>query len=75
LVGALLSIEPWVYPCANTDALSRRPITYSLMEISTDWKSHLLVEYSKDKFAYEILDEQVQDDMYRFIDDVIFYKD
>jgi hypothetical protein len=38
------------------DALSRRPTTCSLMDISTDWKSHLLVEYSKDKFACELLD-------------------
>jgi hypothetical protein len=57
------------------DALSRRPTTCSLMEISTDWKSHLLVEYSKNKFACELLDGQVQDDRYRVIDEVIFYKD
>jgi hypothetical protein len=57
------------------DALSMRPTTCSLMEISTDWKSHLLVEYSKNKFACEILDGQVQDDRYRVINDVIFYKD
>jgi hypothetical protein len=56
------------------DALSRIPTTYSLMEISTDWKSHLLVEYSKNKFACEILDGQVQDDRYRVIDGIIFYK-
>jgi hypothetical protein len=57
------------------DALSRRPTTCSLMEISADWKSHLLVEYSKNKFACEVLDRQVQDDKYRVIDNVIFYKD
>jgi hypothetical protein len=57
------------------DALSRRPATCSLMEISTDSKSHLLVEYSKNKFTCEVLDGQVRDDMYRVIDDVIFYKD
>jgi hypothetical protein len=28
-------------------ALLRRPMACSLMEISTDWNSHLLVEYSK----------------------------
>jgi hypothetical protein len=44
------------------------------MEISTDWKSHLLVEYSKNKFACELLDRHVQDDRYRVIDEVIFYK-
>jgi hypothetical protein len=57
------------------DALSRRPAACSLMEVSADWKSHLLVEYSKNKFACEVLDGQVQDDRYRVIDDVIFYKD
>jgi hypothetical protein len=38
------------------DALSRRPTTCYLMEISTDRKSHLLVEYSKNKFACEVMD-------------------
>jgi hypothetical protein len=38
------------------DALSRRPTTCSLMEISADWKSHLLVEYSKNKFTCEVMD-------------------
>lgn len=41
------------------DALSRRSTTLSLMSISIDWKSHLLVEYSKNKFTCELLDEQV----------------
>jgi hypothetical protein len=57
------------------DALSRRPATCSLMEISADWKSHLLVEYSKNKFSCEVMDGKIQDDRYRVIDDVIFYKD
>jgi hypothetical protein len=57
------------------DALSRRPATCSLMEISIDWKSHLLVEYSKNRFACGVMDGQIQDDKYRVIDDVIFYKD
>jgi hypothetical protein len=38
------------------DALSRRPVACSLMEISVDWKSHLLVEYSKNKCACEVMD-------------------
>jgi hypothetical protein len=29
------------------NALSRRPSTYSMSKIYVDWKSHLLVEYSK----------------------------
>ena len=43
------------------DALLRRPMSCSLMEISIDWKSHLLVEYSKNKFPREVLDGQVHD--------------
>jgi hypothetical protein len=57
------------------DALSRRPVSCSLMEISADWKSHLLVEYSKNKFSCEVMDGQIQDERYRVIDDVILYKD
>jgi hypothetical protein len=38
------------------DALSRRPVACSLMEILADWKSHLLVKYSKNKFACEVMD-------------------
>lgn len=38
------------------DALSWRPTTLSLLEISSDWKNYLLVEYSKDRFTCEILD-------------------
>jgi hypothetical protein len=38
------------------DALSRSYTTCSLMAASTDWKSHLLVEYSKNKFTCEVLD-------------------
>jgi hypothetical protein len=41
------------------DALSRRPVTCSLMEISADWKSHLLVEYSKNKFTCEVMDGKI----------------
>ena len=44
------------------DALSRRPASLSLMSISTNWMSLLLVEYSKNKFPCELLDGQIQDD-------------
>jgi hypothetical protein len=46
-----------------------------MMDICTDWKAHLLVEYSKNKFACEVMDGQVVDDRDRVVDDVIFYKD
>ena len=48
------------------DSSSRRP---------TNWKSDLLVEYSKNKFACEILDGRVEENRYKVMDDVIFYKD
>ena len=41
------------------DALSRRPATLSLMSLDTDWRARLLVEYSKDRFACEVLREEV----------------
>jgi hypothetical protein len=56
------------------DSLSRIP-TLSLMAISMEWKALLLVEYSKNKFACQILDGQVSDDRYRVINDIIYYKD
>jgi hypothetical protein len=46
-----------------------------MMDIFTEWKAHLLVEYSKNKFSCEVLDGHVVDDRYRVLDDVIFYKD
>jgi hypothetical protein len=60
---------------AVVDALSRRPELCSLSEISADWKSELLVEYSKRKFACEVMDNNVQDDRYKVVDDIIYYKD
>jgi hypothetical protein len=56
------------------DALSRIP-TLSLMEISVEWKTLLLVEYSKNGFACEILDGQVFYYTYMVIEDIIHYKD
>jgi hypothetical protein len=60
---------------AVVDALSRRPEMCSLTEISADWKSHLVVEYSKNKFACEVMDHNTQDDRYKVVDDIIYYKD
>jgi hypothetical protein len=57
------------------DSLSRRPTSCSMMDICTDWKAHLLVEYSKNRFTCEVMDGQVVDDRYWVLDDVIFYKD
>ena len=45
-----------------------------MMDVCTDWNAHLLVEYSKSKFACEVMDGQVIDDRYRVLDDIIFYK-
>ena len=56
------------------DALSRRPASLSLMSISIDSRSLLLVEYSKNKFACELMDGQIQDVRFRIIDDIIYYK-
>ena len=57
------------------DALSRRPATLSLMSLDTDWRARILVEYSKDRFACEVLDGQVPDDRYRVVNEIIYYRD
>ena len=45
------------------------------MDIAHDWKAQILVEYSKDKHACEILDDAHVDDRFWVMDDVIYYKD
>ena len=39
-----------------------------------DWRSLLSVEYSKIKISCELPDGQIEDDRYRVIDDIIYYK-
>jgi hypothetical protein len=56
------------------DALSRISSFYSMTNISVNWKAHLLVDYSKNKFACELMDGHVQYDSYKIIDDIIDYK-
>jgi hypothetical protein len=57
------------------DVLSRKLTSCSLAKVSADWKSHLQVEYSKNKFACELMDGHILDDKYKVVDDIIFYKD
>jgi len=47
----------------------------SLMDVTQDWKGQLLVEYSKDRQACNILDGMHSDDRFWVMDDVIYYKD
>jgi hypothetical protein len=56
------------------DALSRRPSIYAMTNVSVDWKDHLVMEYAKHQFACQLMDEQVQDDNFRIIDNLIYYK-
>jgi hypothetical protein len=56
------------------DSLCRRPSIYAMINISLDWKAHLLVEYSKKKYACKVMDGQVQDDNFIIMDDIIYYK-
>ena len=57
------------------DALSHRPATSYLMSLDTDWRARILVEYSKDRFACEVLDGQVVDDRYKVVDEIIYCRD
>jgi hypothetical protein len=54
--------------------LSRRPSIFSMTCVSIDWKDHLVMEYVKDQFACQLLDGQVQDDNFKIINDLIYYK-
>lgn len=54
------------------DALSRRPSGLSLMSIFHDWKAQLLVEYSNDRRACEILEGTHADERYWVMDEVIY---
>jgi hypothetical protein len=57
------------------DALSKRPANFSMTNISVDWKSILLVEYSKNTFACDLMEGIIQNDMYKVVDDIIYYKE
>ena len=56
------------------DALSKRPAGLSLLSICHDWKAQLLVEYSKDRRACDILEGSYANESYRVMDEVIYYK-
>ena len=45
------------------------------MSLYIDWRARFLVEYSKDRFACEVLDGQVVDDRYRVVDEIIYYRE
>ena len=44
---------------AVADALYRRPSIFAMFSMSVDWKDHLIVEYAKDQFAYQLLDGKI----------------
>ena len=58
---------------AVVDALTRRPFI-SLMDVAENWKTILEVEYSKDKFSYELFDGTNHDDKYKVLEGIIYYK-
>ena len=56
------------------EAFSKKPAICLLTQISADWKAHLLVEYSKNTFACELMDGIAKDDWYKVVDDIIYNK-
>ena len=40
-----------------------------------NWKAHLLVKYSMNAFACKLMDSDIQDDCYKVVDNIIYYKD
>jgi hypothetical protein len=41
------------------DALSRRPSIYAMTDVLVDWKDLLVIEYSKNKFPFQVVDGQI----------------
>jgi hypothetical protein len=56
------------------DALSKRPAIFSVPNILINWKSILLAEYSKNTFSCEIMEGIAQDDRYKVVYGIIYYK-
>ena len=55
------------------DALSRRPFI-SLMDEAENWKATLEVEYAKYKFSCEVFDGTNNDDRFKVLEGIIYYK-
>lgn len=53
----------------------KRNVEPDICMCKRDWKAHLLVEYSKNKFVCELLDGLIHDDRYKVEDEIIFYED
>ena len=54
-------------------SLSRIP-SISLMDVAKNWKAALEVEYAKDKFSCEILNGTKNEDRYKVLEGIIYYK-
>ena len=57
-----------------SDALSRKPTLCFLTSIFADWKVSIILEYAKDSFAAKILDNLVDDNRYKVVEELIYYK-
>jgi hypothetical protein len=55
-------------------AFSRRPSIYAMTDVSIDWKDHLVMEYARNQFTCQIMDGQIQDDNFRIVDGLVYYK-
>ena len=55
------------------DSLSRRP-SISLMDVAENWKATLEVEYAKDKISCELSDGTNNNDRYKVLEGIIYYK-
>ena len=56
------------------DAISRKPTLCSLTSIFANWKVSIILEYAKDSFSIKILDKLVDDNRYKVVGGLIYYK-
>lgn len=56
------------------DTISRKPYLCSMSELSINWKVFIINEYVKNELTNEVLEGKIQDDRYKVMEDLIFYK-
>ena len=55
------------------NAASKNQIVNTSLHPVDNWWAYLLVEYSKNTFACELMDDYVHDERYKVIDDIIYF--
>lgn len=58
----------------TTDKLFKNPSFHVIIGVQAGWKAKIIAEYTKDKFASDILDGKLVDERLKIKDGLILYK-